>query len=273
MTAVMAVHLKQGLSIAYYSGVDNALLGGADFPFPASGGIVRICMSGKAGDGSFQTFCENIHQDNDIYGVTGDPFCIIAVGQDFVTDGCYVPESKVVSANSPSSGSSQTIPPIASTLTFGATMTTTTIAVNGTIQTVVVVSSNSDRSGSNYGENVVLPIVLTVLGIILIAICLGAWLWRKHLRLQRQLLLNPPVGRLPVGVSEYTFRHGLLRVHFSLFRRAHLRQLDLEKTPKGRSIAYIWVFFRVRFGSFTTKPSVPRLEQGLAPNLPISNVW
>ena len=107
MSAAMAVHLKQGLSIAYYSGVDNSLLGGADFPFPSSGGIVRICVSGKAGDGSYQTFCENIHQDNDIYGVSGDPFCIIAVGQDFVSDGCYVPESGVLVV--PTTGGSTTV--------------------------------------------------------------------------------------------------------------------------------------------------------------------
>jgi len=52
--------------------------------------FVLICMSAQTGDGSFQTFCENIHQDNDIYGLTGDPFCIIAVGQDVVSDGCHV---------------------------------------------------------------------------------------------------------------------------------------------------------------------------------------
>ncbi|KIM36516.1 hypothetical protein M413DRAFT_288054 [Hebeloma cylindrosporum] len=202
MSAVMAVHLKQGLSIAYYSGVDNALLGGADFPFPPSGGIIRICLSGKAGDGTYQTFCENIHQDNDIYGLTGDPFCIIAVGQDLVSDGCYVPESGVVVAPSSGSTISQTTgstttgasTPI--TKTVSGNLVTATITANGTIQTVVVAGNNNSNSHStsNYSENVVLPIVLSVLGVVLIAICLGAWLWRKHMRLQRELLLNRPVG-------------------------------------------------------------------------------
>lgn len=216
MNAVMAVHLKQGLSIAYYSGVDNALLGGADFPFPSSGGIVRICVSGKAGDGSYQTFCENIHQDNDIYGVTGDPFCIIAVGQDLVSDGCYVPESGVVVVPSTGSTILQTISGAGSTTVRSSTPITTTIpgglitatiTANGTIQTVVVAgNNNSSNSASNYSEDVVLPIVLSVLGVILIAICLGAWLWRKRMRLQRELLLNRSVGPL---VSVYIFRCGL----------------------------------------------------------------
>jgi len=212
MSAVMAVHLKQGLSVAYYSGVDNSLLGGADFPFPSSGGIVRICVSGKAGDGSYQTFCENIHQDNDIFGVAGDPFCIIAVGQDFVSDGCYVPESGVVVV--PSTGQTQTISGAASTTVHSSAPITTTIpgglitatiTTNGTIQTVVVAGgNNSSNNASDYNEDVVLPIVLSVLGIILIAICLGAWLWRKRMRLQRELLLNRPV----VPVSVYTFKRG-----------------------------------------------------------------
>ena len=210
MSAVMAVHLKQGLSIAYYSGVDNALLGGADFPFPSSGGIVRICVSGKAGDGSYQTLCENIHQDNDIYGLTGDPYCIIAVGQDFVSDGCYVPESGVVvvpSTSSPSTSSTilQTISAAGSTTVRSSTPITTTISgglitatvtANGTIQTVVVAGNNNKDTTFNYSEDVVLPIVLSVLGVVLVAICIGAWLWRKHMRLQRELLFNRPIGPL-----------------------------------------------------------------------------
>lgn len=235
MSAVMAVHLKQGLSIAYYSGVDNSLLGGADFPFPSSGGIVRICMSGKAGDGSYQTFCENIHQDNDIYGLTGDPFCIIAVGQDFVSDGCYVPESGVVVVPSTSSTVLQTTSgagsttvrssaPITTTISGG--LITATITTNGTIQTVVVAgNNNSGNSTSNYSENVVLPIVLSVLGVILIAICLGAWLWRKRMRLQRELL-NRPVGP---WVSVYIFKRG---PSYSFFLSSQ-SQPGLDENGKG----------------------------------------
>ena len=221
MDAVMAVHLNQGLSIAYYSGVDNSLLGGADFPFPSSGGIVRLCLSGKAGDGSYQTFCENIHQDNNIAGLAGDPYCIIAVGQNFVSDGCYVPKSGVVVVSSitstilPStilqttsvSGSTtvRSSTPITTTTSGG--LITATITTNGTIQTVVVASNNNNDSTFNYSEDVMLPIIFGVLGVVLIAIGIGAWLWRKRMQLQRELLLNQPVGPLnqPVGplVSVY----------------------------------------------------------------------
>jgi len=215
MSAVMAFHLKQGLSIAYYSGVDNVLLGGADFPFPASGGFIMLCASGKAGDGNFQTLCQRVHQDNDIYGVPGDPWCLVSLDQDFVLDGCYVPRSGVVSLNSASSSNSQTISsslqttsPIASTMTLGATVTTP-IVVNGTIQTIVIVNNNTNtntntnNSGSDPSGNPVLPTVLSVLGTILIVICLGAWWRRKHLRLQQQVL-NPLMEHLPMGVSAYT---------------------------------------------------------------------
>ena len=232
MSAVMAVHLKQGLSVAYYSGVDNSLLGGADFPFPSSGGIVRICVSGKAGDGSYQTFCENIHQDNDIYGLTGDPFCIIAVGQDFVSDGCYVPESGVVvvpSTGQTISGAASTTvhssAPITTTIPGG--LVTATITTNGTIQTVVVAgSNNSSNSASNYSEDVVLPIVLSVLGVVLIAICLGAWLWRKRMRLQRELLNRRS------WVSVYTFKRCPSVLIIIYFFDPHRTNLVWTKTAK-----------------------------------------
>ena len=58
--------------------------------------------------------------------------------------------------------------------------------------------------GSDHLKNVVLPIVLTTLGVILIAICLGTWLRRRRLQLQRQLYLNDH----PMEVSQPTFRHG-----------------------------------------------------------------
>ena len=221
MSAVMAVHLKQGLSIAYYSGVDNALLGGVDFPFPSSGGIIRICLSGKAGDGTYQTFCENIHQDNDIYGLTGDPFCIIAVGQDVVSDGCYVPESGVVVAPSSGSQTSTSVrssTPITTTVPGG--LVTATITMNGTIQTVVVAgNNNSNRNSSfNYSEDVVLPIVLSVLGVVLVAICVGAWLWRKHMRLQRELLMRQHVGQM-VSVHRH-LQQQPFRVHVFFFTQS-----------------------------------------------------
>jgi len=209
MSEVMAVHLKQGLSIAYYSGVDNALLGGADFPFPASGGIIRICLSGKAGDGTYQTFCENIHEDNDIYGVGGDPFCIVAVGQDNVTDGCYVPESAAVPVNSTSlvvvGPTSQGLPPITVTSTSDDTPITTTVAGNRPTQTVVVDkngnSSNSTSSTSS-PSRIILPVAVSVAGVLFIGAGVGAWFLRKRMRRERELLPSKdPVLEVSVFIS------------------------------------------------------------------------
>ena len=42
------IHLKQDLSIAYYDGVDNSRLGGADYPVNTTSGIVRLCVSNRA---------------------------------------------------------------------------------------------------------------------------------------------------------------------------------------------------------------------------------
>jgi len=83
------------------------------------------------------------------------------------------------------------------------------------------------RNGSNHLKDVVLPIVLTVLGIILIAICLGTWLRRRRLQFQRQLAFN---GR-PMGVSLHIFRHGSPGIHFFIvlfFHRIHRYTDHLE---------------------------------------------
>jgi hypothetical protein len=88
---VLNVHLNQGLSIAYYNGIDNALLGGADYslPAPANMPIIRLCVSGQAGDGYYyETICVNAVADNVL---ANTPYCEVALGQKQVTDGCYVP--------------------------------------------------------------------------------------------------------------------------------------------------------------------------------------
>lgn len=95
----MDIHRKQGLSIAYYSGADNTRLGGADYSVPANPGILRLCVSGKTGDGtSFQTLCQNVVTDNDITGASGTPWCMLALGQDAVEDGCYTPAGAIANS-------------------------------------------------------------------------------------------------------------------------------------------------------------------------------
>ena len=48
--SVLEAHLAQGLSTAYYSGIDNTLLGGGDYPIPSNPGVIRLCVSGRSGD-------------------------------------------------------------------------------------------------------------------------------------------------------------------------------------------------------------------------------
>lgn len=95
--SVLEAHLAQGLSVAYYSGIDNALLGGGDYSIPSNPGVIRLCVSGRSGDENPQTLCVNALADN-AFG--NHPYCQVIRGQENVTDGCYAP---VVAAHSPSS--------------------------------------------------------------------------------------------------------------------------------------------------------------------------
>lgn len=83
--SVLEVHLAQGLSVAYYSGIDNALLGGGDYPIPSNPGVIRLCMSGRSGDGNPYTLCVNALADN-AFG--NHPYCQVIRGQENVTDVC-----------------------------------------------------------------------------------------------------------------------------------------------------------------------------------------
>jgi hypothetical protein len=90
----MEVHLSQGFSIAFYNGVDNTFLGGANFSVPANPGIMRMCVSGQAGNGQLKTVCVNVLVDN---AYESTDFCEVARGQQNVTDGCYNPNRAVKS--------------------------------------------------------------------------------------------------------------------------------------------------------------------------------
>ncbi|KAF9535701.1 hypothetical protein CPB83DRAFT_842183 [Crepidotus variabilis] len=92
LASVLQVHLVQGLSIAYYNGVDNVLLGGSNYslPAPANMPIIRLCVSGRAGDGGFETLCVNAAADNQL---SGSPLCQVVLAQQFVSDGCYDPRA------------------------------------------------------------------------------------------------------------------------------------------------------------------------------------
>lgn len=85
--SVMAAHLAQGVSISYY-GANNQRLGGAEYPVKTTAGKVYLCLSGRAGDGTYKTECELSTLDNRFGGLSR---CALAVSQETVTDGCYVP--------------------------------------------------------------------------------------------------------------------------------------------------------------------------------------
>ena len=94
---VLEVHLAQGLSVAYYNGIGNSLLGGADYPIPSNPGVIRLCASGQSGDGNYLTACMNALADN-TFGASS--YCDVIRRQKNVTDGCYSPD---VVVHSPSS--------------------------------------------------------------------------------------------------------------------------------------------------------------------------
>ncbi|KIK01752.1 hypothetical protein K443DRAFT_550687 [Laccaria amethystina LaAM-08-1] len=97
--SVMDAHLAQGVSISYY-GANNQRLGGAEYPVKTTSGKVYLCLSGRAGDGTYKTECELSTLDNRFGGSSP---CALAVSQKTVTDGCYVPGG--ASAPAPSGGS------------------------------------------------------------------------------------------------------------------------------------------------------------------------
>ena len=208
MTAFIAVHIKQGLSIAYYNAVDNTRLGDANYTIPAGLGKVVLCASGVSAE-NFQTQCLTTQQDNDLWPYLGSE-CIVAMAQDFVSDGCYVPKSgdvltddlststlalPVSSRSGTPSSPTQSLHVITPTLTTLLQPTIATIVTNGVTQTIVVAPFNANSSGSNQTKSVVLPIMLTLSVIILVALGVFIWWYKKRVRDRRYLAGRPPFDR------------------------------------------------------------------------------
>jgi len=99
LAPVIDAHISQGVSISYY-GADKQRLGGAEYPVKTTAGKVYLCLSGRAGDGTYKTECEVSTVDNR-FGVVSR--CALAVSQKTVTDGCYVPGVAPTPANATSS--------------------------------------------------------------------------------------------------------------------------------------------------------------------------
>jgi hypothetical protein len=101
-TFVLGVHINNTISIGYYQ-PDGTRSGGPEWPVPAERpGLVYLCASGRAGDGTYQTWCGPESADNVIgasFGRVGG--CIVAIAQKAVTDGCYVPGERPYPTDSP----------------------------------------------------------------------------------------------------------------------------------------------------------------------------
>ena len=79
----LAAHLKQDLSIAYYS-PSGQRLGGANYPVPKLT-ILYICMTARLTPGQYHTICTQAQQDNG-----WDPYsCQVNLGPSAVSDKCY----------------------------------------------------------------------------------------------------------------------------------------------------------------------------------------
>ncbi|TDL16025.1 hypothetical protein BD410DRAFT_844744 [Rickenella mellea] len=181
---VMAAHLAQGHSIAYY-GPDNTFLGDSSFAYPANAGIIYLCLSGSFTTG-YQSFCGFSHGDN---AIETSGACVIALPMAHVDDGCYVisiattPSSTSTTSTSSSSSSTSTTSGSSSSSSTQNTTTTpptttssdSVVRDGATASSVVTVStvtttatSSSDSSGlSKAAETgIIISVIVAVLGLI-----------------------------------------------------------------------------------------------------------
>lgn len=194
---VVKVHAAQDLSIAYYNGADDKLLGGADWPFPIGAGIYRLCVSGRAGEGLVQTLCFNVAGDNTL---DGNPYCSVTYGPQVVSDGCYLPETRPTPTASSSSISSTPSPPSSSSSSKNSPSSslsstgTGSLSPQGTFSAsaTTIIIDNSHKT--NKAATIAAPVVLGIA--VFIALIVILVLYDKNQLLQRQVLLQ---GRDPGG--------------------------------------------------------------------------
>ena len=174
---VLEVHLAQGLSVAYYNGIDNSLLGGADYDIPSNPGVIRLCASGQAGDGSDLTICVNALADNTF----GGPNCQVLLGQKNVTDGCYSPN---VVAHSPSS-----------TISSSGSVSTSSPGSTNSGPSYTPAQANSAQSLNSMLHSVLLPVILVssrirVFGLLMSLAVASSWLPSTHARFTQATCWN-----------------------------------------------------------------------------------
>lgn len=122
--AVMGAHLNLTTSINYFSG-SLERLGGPEWVFNANGRRIYLCLTGRAGDYTYQTMCTTVGRDNSLGNAT-TPMCKVAAGQRRVTDGCYVPNQEAPALTVSSSTRSAVV-----TVTRTSTPATSTVTRSG----------------------------------------------------------------------------------------------------------------------------------------------
>jgi len=162
----MHLNLSQGWSIAYYSR-ENLLLGNQGYPVVEGTGM-RMCLSGTANDGTYQTLCMGTNYDNNI--AEPGSYCQVGLGQHYVSDKCYTAMT-AVSNIAPSSSSSTSFTTDATSSTPTPTHTTTNDSNR--------VPSSSSENGLSTGE--IASLVVGIVSVILAG--LGVWYARKQLKL------------------------------------------------------------------------------------------
>lgn len=98
---IMAVHIASQTSIGYYDTQTLERLGDWSWNVIRS---VYLCVSGQLTDGTYQSSCSRTRKNNEY----GSFSCSVAIGQPFVADGCYTPDTSpaaVQVASSVGSGS------------------------------------------------------------------------------------------------------------------------------------------------------------------------
>jgi hypothetical protein len=175
--AVLAVHISQTVSIGYYA-ADNTRLGGPEWSVQTTAGKVNLCLSGQAGDGTYQTMCTGVVADNTL---GAGAYCQVAKAQDKVTDGCYTPAALAALPTSTSVLSTpiQTTSPVTSELSPLPPLSATPITTPTTPTTLTSPSTSGNSSGNNVTKllETIIPLIVAILALITALIE-----WRRHRR-------------------------------------------------------------------------------------------
>ncbi|KAG8757116.1 hypothetical protein FRC14_002378 [Serendipita sp. 396] len=92
----MAVHIASARSIGYYDKQTLKFVGDWSWTVIRS---VYLCVSGQLTDGTYQSWCSSTSSNND-FGYGG---CVVAIGQPYVADGCYTPDTSAAAVQVASS--------------------------------------------------------------------------------------------------------------------------------------------------------------------------